>query len=107
MVSINLTANENLLRESRATHWKGFEGVGGKLFLTNRRVYFKSHFFNIQTHEQSISLQDIVKLEAKHSDFFSSKLSIILKDGSKEVFYIPKRKQWVKQIYRVLGGGEL
>jgi hypothetical protein len=105
MVSINLTANESLLRESRATHWKGFEGVGGKLFLTNRRVYFKSHFFNVQTHEQSISLQDIIRLEAKHSDFISSKLSIFLRDGSKEVFYIPKRKQWVEEMHRALEGG--
>ena len=102
MVSISLTANENLVRESRATHWKGLEGVGGKLFLTNIRIFFKSHPFNFQRYEQSILLRDIGDLEAKHSDFISSKLSIFLRDGTKEVFYIPKRKQWVKEIYRTL-----
>jgi len=40
----------------------GAEAVGGKLFLTNRRLVFKSHKLNIQNHELSIHLIDIANV---------------------------------------------
>jgi hypothetical protein len=99
---MKLDFNEIIIRKSRANHLKSFEGVGGKLFLTNRRLFFKSHFFNIQTHEESILLQDIVSIEAKHSDFISGKMVIFLKNGSAEKFYVPKRKKWVSDIEKAI-----
>ena len=99
---MKLKDNEIIIRESRANHLKPLEGVGGKLFLTNQRLFFKSHFFNIQTHEESIPLDDIVSIEAKHSDFISGKMTIILKKGSEEKFYVPKRKKWIKDIEKAI-----
>jgi hypothetical protein len=38
--AVELTEDERLLLESPATHIKRLEGVGGKLFLTDRRLVF-------------------------------------------------------------------
>lgn len=99
---MKLDDNEIIVRKSRANHIKSFEGVGGELFLTNQRLVFKSHFFNIQTHEESIPLQDIVSIEAKHSDFISGKMTLLLNNGSTENFYVPKRKKWIHDIEKAI-----
>jgi len=99
---MKLDNNEISRRKSRANHLKLFEGVGGRLFLTNQRLFFKPHFFNIQTHEESISLKDILSIEAKYSDFISGKMTVFLRNGSAEKFYVPKRKKWVKDIEKTI-----
>lgn len=104
---MKLDSSEIIIRKSRANHLKPFEGVGGKLFLTNQRLFFKSHFFNVQTHEESIPLQDIVSIEAKHSDFISGKMKIFLRNGSVEKFYVPKRKRWVNDIEKAIEEGRV
>jgi hypothetical protein len=103
---MKLNSDEIILRKSRANHLKLFEGVGGRLFLTNQRLFFKSHFFNVQTHEETIPLQDIVSIEAKGSDFISGKMKIFLRNGSVEKFYVPKRKKWVDDIEKAIEEGK-
>lgn len=39
---------------------RGWEGVGGRLYLTNRRLVFESHAINLQTGTTDIPLADIV-----------------------------------------------
>jgi len=99
---MELNENEVLIRKSRATHRKGIEGVGGKLYLTNQRLYFKSYFFNIQSHEETIPIQSIDYIEAEGSDFLSAKMSIHLKSGAVEIFHMPKRKEWVHAVQNSL-----
>jgi len=91
---------ETLIRESGATHRKNNEGVGGRLFLTNQRLIFKSHFFNIQVHEEVIPLEDIASIEAKHSDFISVKMSLNLKSGSTHTFLVHHRSEWIEEIVK-------
>ena len=57
---MKLNDDEILIKKGSANHLVQFEGVGGRLFLTNQRLFFKSHSFNIQTHEESILLDDII-----------------------------------------------
>ena len=66
-VSIDTEADENILLESPANHCKGIEGVGGKLFLTNKKLIFKSHKFNIQNHEFSIRDRKSTRLNSSHT----------------------------------------
>ena len=101
---MELNENETIIRKSRATHWKHFEGVGGKLFLTNRRLIFKSHRLNFQPHEEAIQLEDIISIEAKYSDFVSAKMLISLRNGAIERYYVPHRKTWVKDIEKAMEG---
>ena len=55
----DVETNEILLFETFANHFKGIEGVGGKLYLTDRRLIFQSHKLNVQTHQLSIPLSQI------------------------------------------------
>lgn len=89
---MSLSNDEVILRKGAATHLVSFEGVGGKLFLTNKRLFFESRSLNFQGHEESISLEDIVSIEAKHSDLISRKLSIHLINNSVEDFIAYRRR---------------
>src|SRR5215470_6508505 len=37
---------EHLLKQGPANHFRGLEGVGGWLYLTDKRLLFRSHRFN-------------------------------------------------------------
>lgn len=58
-MKIDLAPNETLIREGAANLQRGLEAVGGRLFLTNRRLVFSSHALNIQTGRTEIPLADI------------------------------------------------
>ena len=99
---MKLVNNEVLIRKGAATHLVPFEGVGGRLFLTNQRLFFEAHSLNIQRRDDSIRLENILAVEAKHSDFFSRKLSIYLTNKSVEEFIVYKRKVWVAEIEKAI-----
>ena len=99
---MKLVNDEVIIRKGAATHLVPFEGVGGKLFLTNQRLFFEAHSFNIQKRDGSILLENIVAVEAKHSDFISRKLSIYLRNKSVEEFTVYKRKIWVTEIEKAI-----
>ena len=42
---INIDKDERLIFETPANHFKGIEGVGGKLFLTDKRLIFRIRYF--------------------------------------------------------------
>jgi len=53
---------------------------------------------NIRTEEEVIPLESIAVIEKKHSDFISSKLTLLLKNGTFAEFHVPKTQKWVKDI---------
>ena len=62
-IEIDLIKDEKIESEYSANHFMGFEAVGGKLFITNKRFVFKSHSINIQNHELTIKYLDIKRVE--------------------------------------------
>ena len=59
-----LLENEKLIKEGGANHFKNMEGVGGWIYLTDKRMFFKSHSVNIQKYELSIPLHKISEAKA-------------------------------------------
>jgi hypothetical protein len=57
--TISLNENELIILEKDANHFKGIEAVGGRIYLTNERIVFKSHSLNIQNHEVSFLWTEI------------------------------------------------
>jgi hypothetical protein len=57
--AISLNENEFILLEKDANHFKGLEAVGGRIYLTNNRIIFKSHSLNIQSHMVSFLWTEI------------------------------------------------
>ena len=96
---IDTDANETIVFETRANHFKGAEGVGGKLSLTNKRLVFKSHKFNIQNHELSISLSDVDKVDRYRTlGIVNNGLSVTTTDNAIEKFAVQQPDEWINQL---------
>ena len=96
-------ADEKLLLNSPANHYKKLEAVGGKLFLTNKRLVFKSHNSNIQNHEIHIALNDIVKIERfKNFKITNNGVSVLCRNGKIEKFVVEKPEEWIERINTVI-----
>src|SRR5690348_17008344 len=59
--------DETLLHSGPANHFRGIEAVGGKLFLTSRRLRFRSHKMNVQNHDESYLLADVRSFEPSNT----------------------------------------
>jgi len=91
--------DEIIFYETPANHFKGVEAVGGKLYLTNKRLFFKSHKFNIQNHSLSISLNEILFVnQYKALGFVNNGLSVGVKGGVIEKFVVNEIEEWMKQL---------
>ena len=97
-VSIDTDADENILLESPANHYKGIEAVGGKLFLTNKKLIFKSHKLNIQNHELSISLNEIVKIGRYKNMGINNGISILCENDKTEKFVVEEPEKWIESL---------
>ncbi|MGB5024737.1 MAG: GRAM domain-containing protein [Saprospiraceae bacterium] len=96
---IDLETGENIVFETGANHFKGVEAVGGKLYLTNKRLVFKSHKFNIQDHELSIPLSDISKVErTKTWGIINNSLSITTTGNKIEKFVVEHPDEWINYL---------
>ena len=96
---IDTEADETILFDTGANHFKGAEAVGGKLYLTNKRIVFKSHKVNIQNHELSISLSDIDKVDRyKTLGLVDNGLSIKTVENKNEKFVVQQIDEWITHL---------
>jgi hypothetical protein len=96
-------ADEPLLHHGLANHYKGFEAVGGKLHLTRRRLRFRSHKLNVQTHDESYPLEAIARVEpARSIGIIPNAIVVHLHDGRRERFVVMGRARWVGAIRSLL-----
>lgn len=97
---IELLPGEEITFQTAANHFKGLEGVGGKLYLTNQRLVFKSHQLNIQKHEISIPLSDIsVVARYKTMGIVNNGLSVTTVSKT-EKFVVDSPKIWLVKLQR-------
>jgi hypothetical protein len=103
---MKLARDEILLRESRGNfrdnNLDPFGWIGGRWFLTNHRLHFKSNVFNTQKREKSIPLENIASIEKRHGDFVSSKLVIFSYNDSSVELNVPNRKDWIDDIGKAM-----
>lgn len=52
-----------ILFDGQANLYRGIEGVGGRLTLTQEYLFFKPYAINIQKDEETIYLSDIKRME--------------------------------------------
>ena len=64
-----LSQNEAIISSHNANLMRGLEGDGGKLYITNLRLVFESHSFNIQTGSTIINIKDITSVDKIWSKF--------------------------------------
>ena len=79
-----------------ANHFVGVEGVGGKLVLTDRRVVFRSHGFNIQVHALELPLASIASVTPVMTlGLVDNGLLFRMTDGHVERFVVGGRQEWL------------
>lgn len=103
MPGIELAAGETLLREGAANLQRGMEAVGGYLFLTDRRLLFRSHGFNVQDGDTEIPLARIHGARPCWTRLFGvlplvpNSLSVATDEGHYR-FVLFSRRQWLVTI---------
>ena len=94
-------ADERVLHEGPANHFLNREGVGGWIYLTTRRLLFRSHAINFQPHELSIELSDISEaMPVLTAKFIPNGLRIVTHSGRDERFVVEERRRWCDEIKR-------
>ena len=103
-MKIDLHPNEKLLREGAANLLRGVETVGGKLFLTDQRLFFQSHSFNVQTGPTDIPLAEVRGTRLCWTKFlgviplFPNSLAVATTSGTEYRFVLFGRKGWATAI---------
>jgi hypothetical protein len=101
-ITITIPENEVLIKEYGANLFRGKEGVGGKIALTDKSVLFKSHKINIQTGESIINIVDISGYEVKNRLFNLLKNDVTLKTTEKDYrFIIQGRDEFITELKKL------
>jgi hypothetical protein len=105
-----LFPGEPLLHYGAANHQRGWETVGGRLFLTDRRLVFESHALNVQTGVTEIPLRDVADVRTCWTKFlnvlpvFPNSIAVETREGAVATFVVFGRGQWVAAIRQAIGG---
>ncbi len=100
-IDFEFEPGEKMIKIGPANHFVGFESVGGKLCLTDKRLIFKSHKFNIQNNLSVIDLEDISTCEkTKTMGLISNGLKINTVNGKTEKFVVEGAGNWIYLIYK-------
>lgn len=92
----DLSPDETVEVEGPANLFRGMEGVGGKIFLTNKKLIFKSHKINIQTGQTDVAYADIDQIiNRKTAKLINNGIRIVTKDGKQFDFVVNERAVWL------------
>ena len=88
----DLGESEMVETEGPANLFRGAEAVGGKLFLTNERLIFKSHKLNFNTGQLDFTYEEISDISSrKTARLVDNGLRLRLVDGREFDFVVPNR----------------
>jgi len=95
---------KEIIWEGQANHFKGLEAVGGRLFLTNDELVFKSHSMNIQNHELVVPLNQIIDIKTTLTlGIINNGVQIITNNNVTEKFVVNNSSKWMEKIREVSG----
>ncbi|PWJ38583.1 GRAM domain-containing protein [Sediminitomix flava] len=98
-ISPNLDASEKIEIEGGASLFQGKEAVGGKIFLTNNKMIFIPHKFNIQKKELEIPFLKIKEVTGrKTAKVVDNGLRIVLENDDYFDFIVNERDVWIEKI---------
>ena len=105
--NLELRNGEALIYSGPANEWtKRGSSKGGTLFLTNQRLVFKAHMFNLGSKCDSYELSDIqvegnsVNIKVSSNLGISCNIAMKLKNGEELAFVVTKKQtaEWEKNI---------
>jgi hypothetical protein len=93
-----LNENERILFEGLASHGAGGPKVGGRLYLTDQRLIFKSNILNIKASEWQVFLQDVIDVTPSNAlGFLRNELTVKTKSDLSK-FIVSERDKWLNLI---------
>lgn len=99
-----LRTGEQVIKEGAANLQKNIETVGGKLCLTNQRLVFEAHKFNVQGGSTEIELSNVQSSMPCWTNFlgfiplFPNSLAVFTKQGKEYRFALLGRHAWAAAI---------
>ena len=94
-----LAEGERIVREGPANMFRGIESVGGWLWLTDRRLVFRSHAIALQRGESAWPLDQIASAEpAMTMWIIPNGLRCTLRDATSAKFVVTDRTGWAAAI---------
>lgn len=89
-----------------ASHRRGWETVGGCLYLTDRRLLFHPHSLNVQIEGWSVGLVEIEDVrECLTLGIIPNGLSVVTLEGD-ERFLVWDRRGWEKEVWQAIHDAE-
>lgn len=99
-----LKRDEFPVKKSGANLQNGIETVGGHLYLTNHRLVFESHAFNVQHGVTKIKLSNIKDMQKCWTKFLGfipvmpNSLAVYTTQGKEFRFVLFGRDEWIAAI---------
>jgi hypothetical protein len=106
-----MLTDETIVKKGVANLQRGAETVGGKLFLTNQRIVFESHSFNIQNGATVIPLAEVGETEFRWTKFLNlipvapNSLAVFTNEGIEHRFVLFGRAAWREAIKKQQAAG--
>ncbi|MFO7755746.1 MAG: GRAM domain-containing protein [Bacteroidales bacterium] len=99
-----LREGEKIIFEEGANLFRSrMNAVGGKLVLTDKRLIFSPHRYNLQRGQESIDLKDIKEIvPRKTAKIADNGLRVITLDNAEYDFTVNNREEWIRQLYRFI-----
>lgn len=102
-MNTRLKEGESHIKEGSANYFNSRGGIlgtsaGGKLYLTNQRILFEGHGFNVGRETVVINIKDIVNC----STGFPNSLTVLTDDNQEFKFSVNGKKDWQKEISSLL-----
>lgn len=90
---------EITLHSGPANLWRSIEAVGGTLTLTNARLHFRPHAFNVQGGDWTVALGDIASVELGNSLWvIPNQIVVHQRNGKKTKLVVWGRDEWLMKI---------
>jgi hypothetical protein len=103
-VKTDLRHGEQVAKEGAANLQRTVETTGGRLCLTNQRLVFEAHKFNIQAGTTEIALSSVQSLRPCWTKLFGivplfpNSLAVFTKNGTEYRFVLAGRHAWAAAI---------
>jgi hypothetical protein len=102
---VDLESGETFVWEKRANHTAGIRAVGGKLYLTDRRLVFESHRIGRGGKLWSTPLSEVARVTVADRDLtgvfsggLTNRLRVELAGGEEELFVVRKVAEVAKEL---------
>jgi hypothetical protein len=91
---IPLKANEVVVRAGDSSYLVDSDKIGGKLILTNQRIYFKASNGDGDKYDLEIIPSDILEVIFFNTrKIFPTGLNVVMKNGEQRMFSLKKRNE--------------